>query len=296
MTPRIQLSLTFDDVDFFYNYVKPVKDNKEITPLIMRLLEAYFLDPNVRQSVDSYGLYDLGVDTLSSADTDFNEALQNAKSILAVMSVMSESAQDSIAAGQTNIESILSQAEDAMASAKDVPTPQITMQSQVEQPHESVVIPSDNDVRLNNLEKAVSSLTDGFKSIEQLITTMLATQQSTPVAKPAEAIEDVTVSVPQSVEEPTTSIEDNVNSIILDDIFEPEDETPQEEDVVSQVRILAPQGVEDATTEASIEGIFEDEPVSVESVETPVGEVTDNTSGATIDGSQSLAAFLADFA
>ena len=52
-TFRIPVSLKFDTDDMFYGLIKPARDNKTLTTLIINLLRAYYEDEEIQRLVDA---------------------------------------------------------------------------------------------------------------------------------------------------------------------------------------------------------------------------------------------------
>lgn len=323
-TPRVQLSLTFDNVDFYYNYIKPVKDNREITPLIMRLLEAYFMDANVQMSVDSYGLEDVGMDDLSQGE--FSEALAKAKETLAMMSVLSESAQDVLNDGMMSIEDMVTQVDEVQNAVRDMPdkpisVPQIeTKSSETASPTEPVV----EDERVRKLESSVEQLTSDMSELKSMFMQFMQ-------AGAAQGVKPVQTEVPQEPEaqgtevvmtddsdaeevnlfdsepEPTLAqeyetIEEVLPSITEDEALKPSvSETPvrrSASDILADINATLGADIDTPkrpAIKAPIEDDIEDEESKEqELVEEPTVEQED-TDNSPIDGTNSLMSFLSEF-
>ena len=304
--PRIQLSLTFDDIEFFHNYIKPVKDNREITPLIMRLLEAYFLDTNVQRVVDSFGLEDVGTEDL--IQDEFHDSISRAKDTLAMMSVLSESVKDIINIGQIDIEGMVSQADAIFEAAENAPTqeeatPQLN--------------PVDEDShRVAHLEETVKGLSNEMAELKDMFRQFMV--HSGAVEKPTETpitvsedlniFDEDVISAEPEVEQPTnTEVSlsevpnvDNKEALVVD-------EEPVSVDVAevmprrSTSAILADidatlGDIDDSFSrpvlKAPIEDDIEGESKAIEESTGSDSTVQEETS---IDGTNSLMAFLSDF-
>lgn len=306
--PRIQLSLTFDDIEFFHNYIKPVKDNREITPLIMRLLEAYFLDTNVQRVVDSFGLEDVGTEDL--IQDEFHDSISKAKDTLAMMSVLSESVKDIINMGQMDIEDMVSQADAIFEAAENAPT-------QEEATPQLQLNPVDEDShRVAHLEETVKGLSNEMAELKDMFRQFMV--HSGAVEKPTETpitvsedlniFDEDVISAESEVEQPTNtevslsevSNVDNKEALVVD-------EEPVSVDVAevmprrSTSAILADidatlGDIDDSFSrpvlKAPIEDAIEGESKAIEESTGSDSTVQEETS---IDGTNSLMAFLSDF-
>ena len=95
---RVQLSLCFDDTDFYSEFIKPWNDSKELKPLMYSMLRAYYENMRVREDIDAYRMgYDpetnkpLGSELQDVAVNDsFDDIVNSARQSLAMMSAMSE--------------------------------------------------------------------------------------------------------------------------------------------------------------------------------------------------------------
>lgn len=313
--PRVQLSLTFENLDYYYNYVKPVKDNREITPLVMRLLEAYFMDMNVQKAVDAYGLEDVGIDDMVQGE--FNDALTKAKETLAMMSVLSESAKDVISDGMMNIEDMVSQV-DELHSAMGEPQSD-SEEANVDVPRidiSSDKFSSGDNARLSQLETSVAQLSSDITELKDMFKHLFqtdATQVGSVDLK--DSMQSETVDVPN---EESNEVEDNlgifdedeiepdVTSSTLDDmqsVVSIEDDTVLQDSgspVVEDVKPLRRSASDILADITATLGETEFTP-SHPAIKAPIEEASEESSveepveSTPIDGTSSLMSFLSDF-
>lgn len=221
MLHRIQLSMITEDDDLYLNFIQPLKDNKELTPTILKLLEMYYRVPEVQQIVDFSSLEDVSVDMGDSESYD--EALSRAKETLAMMSLMADSASDIMSSGAVSIEEIIKHGtkirEEAGANEPVVEEFRaIEMTREPQSGNEVVqnpVISPVQDERLSKLENEVGSMKG---MLEQLITMMSSGKMSVSVQSESQVVEDTESDfVENSVENVETPVETVDNSGVLDE-------------------------------------------------------------------------------
>ena len=104
MNKRVQLSLLFSDTDVYEGLIVPWKANRELNPLIIKLLSAYYYSDEIRGLVDTFGEEEI----ICEDTTNFSQVIENAKSTLAYMSMLTEGARTVLADGIDDINSIAS--------------------------------------------------------------------------------------------------------------------------------------------------------------------------------------------
>ena len=97
---RVQLSLVFYDADFYKEFIDPCKMAKELNPLVMKLLEAYFKSADVQDVIDNYGLEP---EDGEGASTAFNTTWDNATNMLAMLNNIVATSKSSIEDGIDDI-------------------------------------------------------------------------------------------------------------------------------------------------------------------------------------------------
>lgn len=209
MNKRVQLSLLFSDTDVYEGLIVPWKANRELNPLIIKLLSAYYYSDEIRGLVDTFGEEEI----ICEDTTNFSQVIENAKSTLAYMSMLTEGARTVLADGIDDINNIASATggEPAKESKFGFSMPSFgdalneasqgvsnEPASQASQASMQTADTSGNMVavneRINGLEGQIASLTETVANLSKLLLTSGVTVKSTePVA--------------ESVEEPVEPVE-----------------------------------------------------------------------------------------
>lgn len=101
MLNRVQLSLIIDDKDVYDNLIMPAKQNKDLHPLCIRLLSAYYYNEEVRNIVDGVSE---DCDTIS--DSPVMDAINNLRNNLAMQAFLSSDLSKVIEDGAEDIADI----------------------------------------------------------------------------------------------------------------------------------------------------------------------------------------------
>lgn len=209
MNKRVQLSLLFSDTDVYEGLIVPWKANRELNPLIIKLLSAYYYSDEIRGLVDIFGEEEI----ICEDTTNFSQVIENAKSTLAYMSMLTEGARTVLADGIDDINNIASATggEPAKESKFGFSMPSFgdalnevsqgvsnEPASQEGKASMQTADTSGNMVavneRINGLEGQIASLTETVANLSKLLLTSGVTVKSNePVA--------------ESVEEPVESVE-----------------------------------------------------------------------------------------
>lgn len=209
MNKRVQLSLLFSDTDVYEGLIMPWKANRELNPLIIKLLSAYYYSDEIRGLVDTFGEEEI----ICEDTTNFSQVIENAKSTLAYMSMLTEGARIVLADGIDDINNIASATggEPAKESKFGFSMPSFgdalnevsqgvsnEPASQEGKASMQTADTSGNMVavneRINGLEGQIASLTETVANLSKLLLTSGVTVKSNePVA--------------ESVEEPVESVE-----------------------------------------------------------------------------------------
>lgn len=209
MNKRVQLSLLFSDTDVYEGLIVPWKANRELNPLIIKLLSAYYYSDEIRGLVDTFGEEEI----ICEDTTNFSQVIENAKSTLAYMSMLTEGARTVLADGIDDINNIASATggepakeskfgfsmpsfgdalNEASQGGSNEPASQECKDSmQTSDTSGNMVAVNE---RINGLEGQIASLTETVANLSKLLLTSGVTVKSTePVA--------------ESVEEPVESVE-----------------------------------------------------------------------------------------
>lgn len=209
MNKRVQLSLLFSDTDVYEGLIVPWKANRELNPLIIKLLSAYYYSDEIRGLVDTFGEEEI----ICEDTTNFSQVIENAKSTLAYMSMLTEGARTVLADGIDDINNIASATggEPAKESKFGFSMPsfgdalnevsQWVSNEPASQEGKASMQTADTsgnmvavNERINGLEGQIASLTETVANLSKLLLTSGVTVKSNePVA--------------ESVEEPVESVE-----------------------------------------------------------------------------------------
>lgn len=208
MNKRVQLSLLFSDTDVYEGLIVPWKANRELNPLIIKLLSAYYYSDEIRGLVDTFGEEEI----ICEDTTNFSQVIENAKSTLAYMSMLTEGARTVLADGIDDINNIASATggEPAKESKFGFSMPsfgdalneasQGVSNEHASQASQAPMQTSDTsgnmtavNERINGLEGQIASLTETVANLSKLLLTSGVTVKSNePVAESvAEPIESV---------------------------------------------------------------------------------------------------------
>lgn len=209
MNKRVQLSLLFSDTDVYEGLIVPWKANRELNPLIIKLLSAYYYSDEIRGLVDTFGEEEI----ICEDTTNFSQVIENAKSTLAYMSMLTEGARTVLADGIDDINNIASATggEPAKESKFGFSMPsfgdalnevsQGVSNEPASQEGKASMQTSDTsgnmvavNERINGLEGQIASLTETVANLSKLLLTSGVTVKSTET-------------VAESVEEPIESVE-----------------------------------------------------------------------------------------
>jgi len=311
---RVGTSLIFEDEDFYEEYILPLKLNKQLSPFLIKLLRAYFLDDNVRQAVDSFDLEDIMFSDTGS--DNFSDILADARNTLAMMSVLSESMEDEIKAGKTDIDGMLSkistintereyreeteETEEVMA----LPVKEAEPVTETEPTTATKPSATEDNARVEALEKSVEDLSKGMSDMQAMFMTFMqsmqaqavppqtivpapitATNESVGVAEVAEESVEITEEPIVVASESVTTVEESVMIVEESVMVQPTAETTTStEDIVEkqETEVAHRSHLEIIADINEKYGSQSDEPVSTETEELE-------------DGTNSLLTFLSDF-
>lgn len=218
MNKRVQLSLLFSDTDVYEGLIVPWKANRELNPLIIKLLSAYYYSDEIRGLVDTFGEEEI----ICEDTTNFSQVIENAKSTLAYMSMLTEGARTVLADGIDDINNIASATggEPAKESKFGFSMPSFgdalneasqgvsnEHASQESQASMQTADTSGNMVavneRINGLEGQIASLTETVANLSKLLLTSGVTVKSTETV--AESVEEPVESVEYSAQDDNTA-------------------------------------------------------------------------------------------
>lgn len=102
---RAQVSLIFSDEDLFDNFVVPLRDNKELSGMITKLLYAYYNNEEVRNLIEGVSFNDV-VDNAEQV-FDSTEAINRMRQTLAMQGYLYEQAKQTLEDGTSEMDALL---------------------------------------------------------------------------------------------------------------------------------------------------------------------------------------------
>lgn len=114
---RAQLSLTFDDEQLYDSLIVPYKEEKELNPLVVKLLTKYFYNKDVRALVDESSESDMQID--SESDSRINDMFRNAQQLMACMSVLEDVAIDDLQNSISTVSDLMNTTAEATGGTKE---------------------------------------------------------------------------------------------------------------------------------------------------------------------------------
>lgn len=106
---RAQISLQFDDVDLFQNFITPYKDGRVLNSLIIKCLSAYYYNEEVRNLIEGTSIED----ATDGEDIKTNQSLcDNIRASLLMQDFLASELQNTINNGTEDVENILRQTND----------------------------------------------------------------------------------------------------------------------------------------------------------------------------------------
>lgn len=102
---RAQVSLIFSDEDLFDNFITPLKDNKELSGTIIKLLSAYYSSEEVRNLVEGVSMDDVVED--SDKIIDSTEAINQMRQTLAMQDFLFEQAIQTLDDGASEMDALM---------------------------------------------------------------------------------------------------------------------------------------------------------------------------------------------
>ena len=88
---RVQCSLLIEDEELYTNFIKPLKNNRELHGTIIKLLSAYYRNSQVRALVDN-----LDTESLEQEKNEFTNLLDSIKQTVATCAFLTDAAEDEL--------------------------------------------------------------------------------------------------------------------------------------------------------------------------------------------------------
>lgn len=101
---RAQVSLVFTDEDIFDNLIVPLRENKELSSTIIKLLSVYYTNEEIRDKVEGISMSDIeGSEQVCDSAEAFNQMRQT----LAMQGFMFEQVKQSLSEGVSDMETLM---------------------------------------------------------------------------------------------------------------------------------------------------------------------------------------------
>lgn len=180
MSRRVQLSLLFEDADLYDGLVIPWKANRELSPLVIKLLSAYFYSDEIRGLVDCFREEEI---ICEEAQSSYEEAINNARNTLAFMNMLTDGAKSVLSGGIEEINSIASATGGEPAketkfgmglpSFKNVADLQENAaEGQTEAESAAPVVDNDTNERISSLETQLSAVLQTLTTLNATVNTL----------------------------------------------------------------------------------------------------------------------------
>ena len=98
MENRAALSLYFERDDVYYNLVKPLKTGKQLSSLVIKLVEAYYDDETVRNIIDNDGL-----SSREEIDSKYDDYFKDISALISVMGNITDDIGETVKSGLQGI-------------------------------------------------------------------------------------------------------------------------------------------------------------------------------------------------
>lgn len=192
---RAQVSLIFSDEDIFDNFITPLKENKELSGTIVKLLTAYYNSEDVRNLVEGVSFEDLeGADQV----IDSTEAINQMRQTLAMQDFLFEQAKQTLEDGASEMDALRRVNDMAKQSGvvktEHTESGEVIVQLSLENStlrSEEKQEPKHSDS--SNLESRVGKIEEALTSIMSMLQNGAFSQTTAPIKEEsvAEKVEDV---------------------------------------------------------------------------------------------------------
>lgn len=237
---RAQVSLIFSDEDLFDNFVVPMRDNRELSGLIIRLLTLYYNNEDIRNTIEGVSTEDLeDAEQYKSVD----DSIARMRQTLAMQDFMFTQVSQTLEEGASAIDAIM-KTNDIIKQSGVVKTEQTDVGEAVTGFHfeNSTSESEESTFDKHNEEGNLEGRVDKIEVMLSKIMSMLETNQfsgSTGTSEDVEVENETETEENFSTEsiEPLTSTTETEETDILDDI---ESDTVSEAPVKEVIEPVAP--------------------------------------------------------
>lgn len=229
---RAQVSLIFSDEDLFDNFVTPLKENKELSGMIVKLLYVYYNNEDVRNMIEGISFDDLEG---SEQVLDSTEAINKMRQTLAMQDYLFEQAKQTLDDGASEMDALMKVNDIAKQSGvvktESTDVGEALVQISLDKPISGVQSEQENKTSNNNeLEGRVNKIEEMLGSIMSMLQSGQFNQSSTststePIIKETEDVKETPILNEDSqVLTPQEDLSENLAS-----------EEPVEEDASSEL-------------------------------------------------------------
>lgn len=237
---RAQVSLIFSDEDLFDNFVVPMRDNRELSGLIIRLLTLYYNNEDIRNTIEGVSTEDLeDAEQYKSVD----DSIARMRQTLAMQDFMFTQVSQTLEEGASAIDAIM-KTNDIIKQSGVVKTEQTDVGEAVTGFHfeNSTSESEESTFDKHNEEGNLEGRVDKIEVMLSKIMSMLETNQfsgSTGMSEDVEVENETETEENFSTEsiKPLTSTTETEETDILDDI---ESDTVSEAPVKEVIEPVAP--------------------------------------------------------
>lgn len=181
---RAQVSLIFSDEDLFDNFVTPLKENKELSGMIVKLLYVYYNNEDVRNMIEGISFDDLEG---SEQVLDSTEAINKMRQTLAMQDYLFEQAKQTLDDGASEMDALMKVNDIAKQSGvvktESTDVGEALVQISLDKSISGVQSEQENKTSNNNeLEGRVNKIEEMLGSIMSMLQSGQFNQSSTPTS------------------------------------------------------------------------------------------------------------------
>lgn len=251
---RAQVSLIFPDEDLFDNFITPLKENKELSGMIVRLLTVYYNSEEVRNLIEGVSFDDVvdGADQI----IDSTEAINQMRQAIAMQDFLYEQVKQTLEDGASEMDTLM-RANDIAKQSGVVKTEstdvgEALVKLSLENPTSSSQPVSDSKPNNDNdLECRVGKIEEALNSIMDMLKSGSFTKDTSTTSNPVSDVEikdeekisilneDTQVPVVKidepTILEPTVESNNDLSQEVVDTIEDNDNSEVQEEDASSML-------------------------------------------------------------
>lgn len=193
---RAQFSLIVNDSEMFDNLIIPLKANKQLKPLVEKLLMAYYYDATVRELID-------GEEQVSGGSDKIKELFDDARNNLLAWEILSDNLGTTLEEGAVKMQEMASSGMGVVVEDEGFGTPLVKVnlpkqEKEISTERTDSSSPDKQETeRLTNLESQMQSM---MQMMQNVLLTVGNTQHSTSIASQSSQAVDENVTQVSQVE------------------------------------------------------------------------------------------------